>query len=59
MTSITDVILMCWDYVNTQTYPIWLFGQYWEFTILQWWFVPVIAGLTIAIVKHIYRLVTY
>lgn len=57
--SITDVIMMIWDFCKTQFIHFNLFGRSWDLTILQIWFIPCVAGLTISIVKHIYELITY
>lgn len=58
MTSISDVILMCWDFARTTEWHFNLFGRSWDMTFLQIWFIPVMAFFTIRIIKHIYEIVS-
>lgn len=58
MTSISDVILMVWQYAYTMVWQFNLFGRHWEFTFLQLWIMPCIAFVTIRIIKHIYEVVS-
>lgn len=58
MTSISDVMMMIWEFVWTQVWQFDLFGKHWEMTILQIWIFPCIAFITIRIIKHIYEVVS-
>lgn len=56
MSDITDVIIAVYEFAKTTYWEFNLFGQHWQMTFLQIWLLPCVAGLTIAIVKHIYEL---
>lgn len=56
MSDITTVIMQVYEFAKTTYWTFNLFGQQWEMTFLQIWLIPAVAGLTIAIVKHIYEL---
>lgn len=57
MTDITDIIMLAYNFAKTTTWTFYLFGQQWQLTFLQIWLLPVVAGLTISIVKHIIEIV--
>lgn len=57
MTSISDVVIMVYDFAKTTFWSFNLFGKHWDMTFLQIWLIPCVAMLTVRIVKHIYEVV--
>lgn len=53
MSDITTVMYDIYLFAKDTFWEFNMFGQHWSMSFLQIWLLPVIAGLTISIVKHI------
>lgn len=57
MKDFSDVIVYTFDFCRSTSWPVYLFGQAWEFTILDFLLMPFFAFITVKVVKLIFNLV--